>query len=338
MADLNLTLGINDYDHVRDLLTGKAKPEGIEVTCLTMSVWETFQRFFRDQEWDVSEMSFAGAVQAIDRGIDQGGAPFVLIPVFPSRLFRHSGIYVRAGGPIKTAEDLRGSRIGIAQWAQTATTYIRGWMTDTVGIPLTEVDWYQHAPDAPGRLIATEETPPEGVRLHNLPGGSLAEMVAEGELDAFLSAAPPQLFLKGDPRIVRLYPDYEPVERKYFRDTGIYPIMHVMGIKRSSWEKNPWIARNLFNAFDAAKNASVERMHDMDVSRIGIPWIQAITERNTDELFPGGDYWPYGVSRNKATLDAFLRWCFEQGITQKHLTPEDIFVKEALEPFFMLHV
>jgi 4,5-dihydroxyphthalate decarboxylase len=167
MADLNLTLGINDYDHVRELVSGRIRPEGIELTCLIMSVWETFQRFFRDQEWDVSEMSFAGAVQAIDRG----NAPFVLIPVFPSRLFRHSGIYVRADGPIRTAEDLRGSRIGISQWAQTATTYIRGWMTDTVGIPLTEVDWYQHAPDAPGRLIATEERPPEGVRLHNLPGG-----------------------------------------------------------------------------------------------------------------------------------------------------------------------
>ncbi len=278
-------------------------------------------------------MSFAGAVQAIDRS----DAPFVLIPVFPSRLFRHSGIYVRAGGKIKTAEDLRGSKIAVSQWAQTATTYIRGWMTDTVGIPLTEVEWYQHAPDAPGRLMATAETRPR-VRLHDLPGGSLADMVAEGEMDAFLSAAPPQIFLQGDPRIARLYPDYEPVERAYFKESGVYPIMHVVGIKRSTWERNKWIARNLFNAFEAAKNNSVERMHDMDVSRIGVPWIQAITERNTDELFPDGDYWPYGVSRNRATLDAFLRWCHEQGITQKHLAPEDIFVKEALEPFYMLHV
>jgi len=334
MPDIHLTMGINDYDHVRDMVSGTVKPEGIALTCLIMSVWETFQRFFRDQEWDVSEVSFAAACQAIDRG----NAPFVLIPVFPSRLFRHSGIYVRAGGPIREPADLAGKKIAVSQWAQTATTYIRGWMTDTLGIPLTEVDWYQLGPDTPGRLDNTPERPPDGVRLTNLTGGSFAHMVAEGEMDAFLSAAPPKIFLDGDPRIVRLYPDYEPEEREYFRATGIYPIMHTVAIRRAAYEANPWIARNLFNAFEAAKNNSVERMHDMDVSRIAIPWIQSLTERNTDDLFPGGDYWPYGVSRNRPTLDAFLRFCHEQGVTQKQLKPEDIFVKEALEPFYQLSV
>ena len=114
--------------------------------------------------------------------------------------------------------------------------------------------------------------------------------------------------------------------------------MHAVAIRRSRYEANPWIARNLFNAFEKAKNNSVERMHDMDVSRIGIPWIQAITERNTNELFPAGDYWPFGIERNRTTLEAFLRFCFEQGVTKKHLAPEDIFVKEALEPFFTLRV
>lgn len=334
MPDIHLTMGINDYDHVRDVVTGAVKTEGIELTCLIMSVWETFQRFFRDQEWDVSEISFAGAVQAIDRG----DAPFVLIPVFPSRLFRHSGIYVRAGGAVKKPADLAGKKIAVAQWAQTATTYIRGWMTDTLGIPLTDVEWYQLGPDTPGRLDNTPERPPAGVRLTDLTGGSLAHMVADGEMDAFLSAAPPRIFLEGDPRIVRLYPDYEPVERDYFRATGIYPIMHTIAIRKPCYEANPWIARNLFNAFEEAKNNSVERMHDMDVSRIAIPWIQSLTERNTDDLFPDGDYWPYGVARNRPTIEAFLRFCFEQGLTRKHLKPEDIFVKEALEPFYKIQV
>lgn len=334
MPDLRLTLGINDYDHVRDLFTGRVKPEGIELTCLVMSVWETFRRFFKDQEWDVSEISFAGACQAIDRG----EAPFVLIPVFPSRLFRHSGIYIRTDGPIRKPTDLAGKKIGIAQWAQTATAYIRGWMVETVGIPLTDIDWYQLGPGSSGRLDATAERPPEGVSLTNLPGGSMARRVVEGELDAFLSAAPPQLFLDGDPRITRLFPDYAGVERQYFETTGIYPIMHTVAIRRSAYEVNPWIARNMFNAFEAAKNRSVERMHDMDVSQIALPWIQADIERYTKGLFPDGDYWPYGVERNRTTIEAFLRFCHEQRITQRHLTPEDIFVKEALEPFNMLEV
>ncbi|MEE8332574.1 MAG: 4,5-dihydroxyphthalate decarboxylase [Alphaproteobacteria bacterium] len=334
MTDIHLTMGIYDYDHVRDLFTGRVKPEGVELTCLVMPVWETFYRFFRDQEWDVSELSFAGAVQAIDRG----EAPFVLIPVFPSRLFRHSGIYIRADGPIKRPEDLSGARIGIAQWAQTATAYIRGWMTDSLGIQLTDVDWYQLGPDSPGRLDNSVEQPPEGVRLTNLPNGSLAEMVVDGKLDAFLSAAPPQLFLDGDPRIKRLFPDYEGVERDYFKATGIYPIMHTVAIRRSSYEANPWIAGNLLAAFEAAKNRSVERMHDMDVSQIALPWIQAAIERDTKLFFPDGDYWPYGIERNRTTIEAFLKFCHDQRITKRRLAPEDIFVKEAREPFRMLQV
>lgn len=334
MSDLHLTLGINDYDHVRDLFTGRVKPEGIELTCLVMSVWETFYRFFRDQEWDVSEISFAGAVQAIDRG----NPPFVLIPVFPSRLFRLSGVYVRAGGPVKTPEDLAGRKVGLAQWAQTATAYIRGWLTDTVGIPLTAIDWYQLGPDSAGRLITTAETPPEGVRLTSLPGGSLAEMVATGELDAFLSAIPPKQFLDGDPRLARLFPDYQGVEQEYFEKTGIYPIMHTVAIRRSAYEANPWIARNLFDAFEEARNRAVARMRDMDVSQIALPWIQAAIERETARLFPGGDYWPYGIERNRTTIEAFLRYCHEQGITHRRRAPEDIFVKEAREPFRMLRV
>jgi len=334
MADLPLTLGINDYDHVRDLFTGRVKPEGIELTCLVMSVWETFYRFFRDQEWEVSELSFAGAVQAIDRS----NAPFVLIPVFPSRLFRLSGVYVRAGGPVKTAQDLAGKKIGLAQWAQTATAYIRGWMTETVGIALTDVDWVQLGPGSAGRLDNTPETPPAGVRLTSLPGGSLADMLAEGELDAFLSARPPKLFEDGDPRIVRLYPDYESVERDYFQATGIYPIMHTVAIRRSSYEANPWIAGNLLAAFEQARDRSVERMHEMDVSQIALPWIQAAIERETQRLFPDGGYWPYGIERNRTTIEAFLRFCHQQGITQRHLAPEDIFVREAREPFRALRV
>jgi 4,5-dihydroxyphthalate decarboxylase len=334
MSDIHLTLGINDYDHVRDLFTERVRPAGIDLTCLVMEVEETFKRFLATQEWDVSEISFAMSCQAIDRG----NAPFVLIPVFPSRLFRHSAIYIRADGPIAKPEDLAGKRIGLPQWAQTATTYVRGWITDTVGIPLTGIDWYQLGPNSPGRLDDTPERPPEGVRLTDLPGGSLADMLAEGSLDAVISADPPRLFLAGDPRIGRLFPDYEDVERTYFAKTGIYPIMHTVALRRSSYEANPWIARNLFNAFEEARNNSVRRLLDHNVSQIALPWIQQSVRRASATFFPDGDYWPYGVSRNRATIEAFLKFCHDQGVTKRHLTPEDIFAREALEPFHQLRV
>ena len=334
MADLHLTMGVNDYDHVRDMFTGAVKPKGIKLTSLVMEVEETFKRFLADQEWDISEISFAMSCQAISRG----NAPFILIPVFPSRLFRLSGVYIRSDGSITKPEDLKGKKVGLPQWAQTATTYARGWLAETIGVPLSDIDWYQLGPNSPGRLDNTAEQPPEGVSLTDLPDGSLADLLVEGRIDALITADPPRRMLAGDNAITRLYPKFEDVERDYFRETGIFPIMHTVAIKRSSYEANPWIARNVFNAFEEAKNNSVRRMRDMNVSQIGLPWIQQYIEQTSAEFFPDGDYWPYGVDRNRTTIEAFLRFCYQQGVTANHLTPEDIFAKEAMEPFHQLRV
>ncbi len=329
MADLHLTMGFTDYDHVRDMFTGRVRPEGIELTCLRMEVEETFLRFLKHQEWDVSEISFAMAAAAVDRG----DAPFVLIPVFPSRVFRLSAIYIRPDGTVKKPADLAGKKIGQPQWAQTATLYVRGWLTDTVGVKLQDVAWFERGADSPGRLDTTAARPPDGVSLTSLPDGSLADMLVAGDLDALLTAHPPQLFLDGDPRITRLFPDYQKEEEAYFDHTGIYPIMHTVAIRRSSYEANPWIARNLFNAFEQAKNYAAERLRDLNVSQIPLPWLPAIAERVARQFFPDGDYWPYGIARNRTTIEAFLKFCFDQGLTARHLAPEDLFAAEALEPF-----
>jgi len=334
MADIHLTMGFTDYDHVRDMFTGRVKAEGIDLTCLRMEVEESFLRFLGHQEWDVSEMSMGFTAAAVDRG----DAPFVVIPVFPSRVFRLSGIYVRADGSVEAPEDLAGKRVAMPQWSQTATIYMRGWITETVGIPLTEVDWVQLGAGTAGRLDISSVRPPDGVRLTDLSGGSLADMLVAGEVDAVLSATPPDLFTAGDPRIRRLIPDYLDAEQAYFRDTGIFPIMHTVVIKRADFEANPWIARNLFNAFEAAKARSVERMHDLGVSHMALPWIPFNMERLGDELFPGGDYWPYGIEGSRTTIEAFLRFCYHQGVTQRHLTPEDLFVPEVRESFARLKV
>ena len=334
MADLHLTMGVNDYDHVRDMFTGAVKPKGIKLTSLVMEVEEPFKRFLADQEWDISEISFAMSCQAISRG----NAPFILIPVFPSRLFRLSGVYVRSDGSITKPEDLKGKKVGLPQWAQTAPTYARGWLAETIGVPLSDIDWYQLGPNSPGRLDNTAEQPPKGVSLTDLPDGSLADLLVEGRIDALITADPPRRMLAGDNAITRLYPKFEDVERAYFRKTGIFPIMHTVAIKRSSYEAIPWIARNVFNAFEEAKNNSVRRMRDMNVSQIGLPWIQQYIAQTSAEFFPDGDYWPYGVDRNRTTIEAFLRFCYHQGVTANHLTPEDIFAKEAMEPFHQLRV
>ncbi len=329
MADIRLSMGFNDYDHVRDLFTGRVKPEGIELTCLQMRVEEIFHRFSANLEWDVSEVSFAFACSMMARG----DAPFVAIPVFPSRVFRHSSIYVRTDGPVTAPGDLAGARIGVPQWAQTATVFVRGWMTDTLDIPMSAVQWFQSGVEHPGRVDPARVRLPDGVERHVVTDRSLMQMMDAGELDAIITAQPPIAFDQGDPKIRRLFPDYRAVEEAYFDETGIFPIMHVVAIRREQYEKNPWIARNLFNAFNEAKERSVFRINSIGQSRIAVPWLPETVDRVGGRVFGDGDYWPYGIEQNRTTIEAFLKYCFDQGVTSRHLAAEEVFAPESLTQF-----
>jgi 4,5-dihydroxyphthalate decarboxylase len=329
MPDLKLTLAMNDYDHVRDLASGRVKAEGIELTHLQLSVEEIFLRFSKNLEWDVSELSFGMFTSAVSHG----AAPFVGIPVFPSRAFRQSAIFVRPDGKIRKAEDLADKRIGVPQWSQTATIYVRGWLTDTVGVPLKAVHWVQAGVNQAGRIEPSRVRIPEGVRYTQVADKSLTQMLLAGEIDAIFTAHPPHAFEHGDPRVVRLFPDYQPIEEAYFEKTGVYPIMHMVAIRRSTFEANPWIARNLYTAFEEAKRRSVARLCDITASQIALPWGHAYAERMGRKLFPGADYWPYGLAANRTTIEAFLKWCFDQGVAARHLAPEELYPKEALTEF-----
>jgi 4,5-dihydroxyphthalate decarboxylase len=329
MPDIKLTLAMNDYDHVRDLATGRVKAEGIELTHLQLGVEEIFLRFSQNQEWDVSEMSFGMYTSAVSHG----NSPFTGIPVFPSRVFRHSAIFVRADGKVRKAEDLADKRIGVPQWSQTATIYVRGWLTDTVGVPLKAVSWFQAGVNQSGRIDPARVRIPDGVRYTQVADKSLTQMLLAGEIDAIFTAHPPHAWEEGDTRIARLYPDYQPVEEAYFETTGVYPIMHTVAIRRSTFDPNPWIARNLYKAFEEAKKRSAARLVDITASQIALPWGYAYAERMGKKLFPGADYWPYGLDANRTTIEAFLKWCFEQGVAARHLKPEELYPKEALTEF-----
>lgn len=335
MSDVHLTMGIMDYDHVRDLFSGRVKPEGIELTCLRMEPEESFLRFLKHREWDISEMSLGMATAAVAKG----NAPFVILPIFPSRVFRLSGVYIHAGGRVAKPEDLRGKRVGVPQWSQTATIFIRGWITDTLGIPLSEIEWFQQGANVPGRIDTSDVRPPPGVRLTDVGSDrGMGDMLAAGELDALLCAAPPTLFERGDPRVARLFPDYIEAEQQYFAKTGIYPIMHTVVIKRETYERHPWIARNLFNAFEEAKRRSIHRFRDLGVSQVILPWLLPLHECFQKMIFPHGDYWAYGIEKNRTTLEAFVKFSYDQGLISRKIPLEEIFVKECPEPFTRMHI
>lgn len=322
-ARLHLSLAVADYDHVHDLVSGAIRPEGIVLTPFLLPVEEIFYRFLKHEEWDVSELSFAKFI-ATTAG---GDAPMVGLPVFPSRVFRHSAIYLRADCPIAGPDDLDGKRIGIPEWAQTAGIYVRGMLQESYGVDLTSIDWVQAGVNEAGRQEKVALSLPAGIRYRTRPDASLNDMLLAGEVDAIATARPPAAFTAGDPRVRRLFADPRAEEQRYFEATGIFPIMHTMAIRRSVFEQHPWIATSLLKAFEAAKANGIERTLDVAVSRIPLPWIAAFA--NDVRTRFGDDFWPYGIDANRPTLEAFCRFAHAQGITPHLMDPAELYPPEV---------
>ena len=305
---LPLSLAISPYDHARDL-----RPQGIELALLDLPIEEIFYRFTRFREWDVSEMSFGKVVSLLS----QPAPDIVVLPVFPSRVFRHSAIYSKLAKP----KDLEGKRVGIPEWAQTAGIYVRGLLAHEYGVDLRRIEWIQAGVREPGRVEKVELKLPEGVRITPAPDKTLAGMLASGELDAVISARDP-----GGPR---LFPNYQEIEEAYFKKTRIFPIMHVIVLRRAVYERDRWVAMNLFKAFDEAKRASQARITEIGLSHVPMPWLSEHARRWREVA--GEDFWPYGLEENRSTLEAFLQYAFEQGVATRRLAVEELFAPETLE-------
>jgi 4,5-dihydroxyphthalate decarboxylase len=322
--EVPLAMAVGDYDHVRDVSSGRIPVEGVKLTTIHLPVEQIFQRFHVHRDWEISEFSFAKYVSMVAAGDDS----LVAVPVFPSRVFRHSSIYVRANGDVRTPADLIGGRIGIPEWAQTAAVYTRGLLQEDYGVELTGVRWIQAGVNRPGRRDRAHVSLPDGVTVESMPDRSLNEMLVAGDLDALLSARPPTDFTNGSGALRRLFPDYVPVERAYYERTRIFPIMHVLVIRADVNARHPWVARNLVDAFEAAKRSSLARVSDVTASCLPLPWMPA-REEDAVDLF-GEDPWPYGIDANRPTLEAFLRMGYEQGVCVRHLQPEELFSASAL--------
>lgn len=329
MSKLRLTLGISDYDHVRDLTSGAVTAKGIELIPLDLVVEEIHFRFTAFREWDVSEMSLGKYIALVSRG----EAPMVAIPVFPNRAFRHSSIYVRRDAELTDPRQLAGRRVGVPEWAQTAGIYARGFFVHQYGVPLSAVEWWQGGVNQPGRAEKVDLHLPRDVRLHRIADRTLTQMLQAGDLDAVMTAHPPEppAGAAAGPEIVRLFADAAAVEEDYWRATGIFPIMHVVAIKREIYNEYPWVAMNLYTAFDEARRRSVRRALDVMASRFPVPWMADYASRWRD-LF-GAEYFPYGLEANRVTLSAFCEYAYEQGVCRREVTPDELFVPEVLRSF-----
>jgi 4,5-dihydroxyphthalate decarboxylase len=328
LSKLNLTLGCWNYDRTQALADGRVKPDGIDLNFLDMPVEETFFRMLRHREFDVAELSLSS--YSVTRHRDP--PPFVAIPVFPSRYFRHASIFVNTQAGIRTPADLAGKRIGNPEYQMTAPAWIRGIMQDHYGVPVDSVTYVTGGEESPGRSEKVKLDLPPNIRVERIgPEQTLAQMLAEGEIDALYTARVPSTFRTRPDRVQRLFPNFMEVERAYYRETGIFPIMHVIALKREVYEANRWIAQSLTKAFIEAQRRTYEDLRESAALKAMLPWLNAHYEDTVAEM--GDDYWSYGFARNRTTLDTFLRYHHEQGLSKRRLSPEEIFAPESLESF-----
>ena len=318
MPDIPITVASGDYDRVRALREGSIGIAGCAVTYSTVEANALFVRNLKNQEFDVSEMSFSTYITLKARNAHH----YTAVPVFLSRAFRHSAVFVRSDR-IASPADLKRKRVGTPEYLTTMLVWMRGLLSDEYGIAPSDLHWRLGGLEQP----STKTTPPEpvaGVDIENIPAGkTLAGMLADGEVDAIFSARPPSCFVKSAPNVGRLFADTRAVEQAYFKKSGVYPLMHAVGIRNSLLAAHPWMARSVFDAFLKAKELAITDLQKLAAFSVTLPWVEA--EYRATQAALGKDIWPYGLEANHKAIDTLCRYLHEQGFTSSRMQPEELF-------------
>lgn len=328
MEKLHLTVACGDYDRTKALQDGAVQPEGIRLNYLPLQAEEIFWRMGGHREFDASEMSLSNHITLVSRG----NSPFVAIPIFPSRYFRHSCIFINTDSGIKRPEDFKGKKIGAPEYSITAAVWIRGMLQDEYGVRTHEMQWFVGGQEAPGRKERVALKLPPEIRVSPIADDkTLNGLLESGELDGLISARAPSCFVKGSPKIRRLFPNYKEVEMDYYKRTKIFPIMHVLVIRRDVYEQHPWVARSLYKAFCEAKDRAIQAMHITNTLACTLPWLFAEIDL-LKQVF-GSDWWPYGIEPNRPLLETLIRYMGEQGLIDRPLKVEEVFAANVAGEF-----
>lgn len=321
---LPITLACWDYDRTRALADGRVEPVGIELTYIPLGMPESFFRMLHHGEFHASEMSLSWYT----RTVSSERRPFVAIPVFPSRMFRHSCIYVHAASGIDQPSDLIGKRVGCPEYQMTAAVWLKGILAEHYNVPVESVTYQTGGLREPGRTEVPMNLP-SGISVTPIPADrTLTDMIESGEIDALYTAEMPENFRAGSPNVRRLFPNHEQEEHAYFDKTSIFPIMHVVVVRSDVYDANPWVAQSLVTAFEQAKKIAIDELYEVTALKVSLPWLTAHVEATRREF--GDDFWPYGIESNRNTLATFLRYSHEQGLLQVPLAPEDLFAPETV--------
>ncbi len=324
MSRLPLSFACAAYDRTLPLFDGRVQPEGIDLNVVLLRYEDTFWRMLRHQEFDASEMSLSSYFMSKENGPD-----FVAIPVFLSRVFRHSSIYINTDAGITAAADLKGKRVGVPEYQITAALWIRGILQHEYGVKPADMIWLSGGLDEPGRVEKLDLNLPPDVSLTLIPEDqTLNSLLVSGELDAIVTARAPSSYNQGHPAVTRLFEDYKSEEIRYYKKTGIFPPMHCVAIRREVYERNRWIAQSLYKAFLAAREyCSIAYMFDGHL-RYALPFLHAAVEEHRD-IFGDDDPWAYGIEDNRKTLETLVGYSHEQGLIPRAYDLAELFCEET---------
>jgi 4,5-dihydroxyphthalate decarboxylase len=328
MSKLRINLACGDYDRTRALKEGAIGVDGIDLNYMALEPEEVFWRMFQYEEFDASELSMSGYV--LERA--RGNHRFIAMPVFTSRMFRHSCVYINTDTGVERPEDLKGKAIGVPEYHMTAALWMRGVLHHEYGVKSSDVIWRTGGQEKPGRRERVELRLPPGIHVEPIgPTETLNEMFEHGAIAALITPRMPHALMKSHPNIKRLFPDYRRVDEEYYKKTRIFPIMHAVVLKESVYRENPWVAASLYKAFNRAKEICLREMYNTSTLRYSIPWLIPEIERER-EIF-GEDLWPYGAGANRHVIEKLVEFSFEQGLAERIISMEELFAKETIEGF-----
>jgi 4,5-dihydroxyphthalate decarboxylase len=328
MIDLNLSIAMGDYDRTRPIADGRVKIDGVEPTCMLLSPEEMFFRAFRHQAFDVSELSLSSYSISVARDDPH----YVAIPVFLSRAFRHTSIYIRTDKGIEKPQDLKGKRIGIAEYQLSANVWVRGILEDEYGVKPSDIVWVRGGMDTPGRPEKMKIDLPADIRIEQAPEGeTLNEMLAAGEIDGFIGPRWPRCYDEGQPHVDRLFPDTVATAEDYFRRRKIFPIMHVLGVRRQLADAHPWLPGALLKAFSQSKQIAQAALGDTSATKVTMPFVEDNLRRARQLIGP--DIWTYGLTPNVGVLETFLDYHYAQGLSPRRVAVEELFHPATVEAY-----